>query len=85
MDSAVVSFALKADLSPADELATWGAVAWVRGVVRVIPLAPDAILPELRRMGSAIVDPSVDTQLVADSIEALSGIEYADVSADRGL
>jgi hypothetical protein len=36
-------------------------------------------------MGTAVVDPSVDERAVAARIRAISGIEYADVAADRGL
>jgi hypothetical protein len=79
-----ISFAVR----PADaisEQAIFDSVAWVRGVVQVVRLAADSSLPELRRMGTAVVDPAADPQVVAANIRALDGVEYAEVSAERGL
>ncbi len=85
MTSVVISFAVAAGLTPVEEEAAWTAVPWVRGVTQVVRLSPAAPIPELRRMGNAIIDPAADPQTVASDIRAITGVEYAEVATERGL
>jgi hypothetical protein len=88
MAEPVVAFTIAPTVAQEAEDAVLAAVGFVDGVARVERVSPGSTIPEIRRMGVAILSQDLGappSEVVTQRIRALPGIESAEVAPDRGL
>jgi hypothetical protein len=81
-----ITFLIAAVVPQDAEEALIAAVGFVEGVDAAWRLVPSSTIPEVRRMGVAVLRPDArDPESVLTSIRELSGIESAQFAAERGM